>query len=87
MIYESSLYDNWKYVDDIKMIPLRDALTVCEELEAKLEKTNQRFLLYQKYVNQIDDFLEYAYKEKSVEEIKEIILGFIDNLTNRLRVL
>jgi uncharacterized protein YeeX (DUF496 family) len=87
MTYESSLYDNWKYVDNIKMIPLRDALTVCEELETKLEKTNQRFLLYQKYIKQIDNFLEYVYKEKSAEEIKDVILGFADNLNNRLRML
>lgn len=43
--------------------------------------------LYQKCVNQIDDYLEYNYKDKSAEEIRDTVLVIIDKLTERLKEL
>jgi len=60
-----------------------------EEIDraANSPKPGKILLKYQKCINQIDDYLEYNYKEKSAEEIRNTILEIIDKLTERLKEL
>lgn len=41
---------------------------------------------YVKAINEIDDYLEYAYRCATPEEIKESIMNTIDHLTARLLI-
>ena len=45
---------------------------------------NEIFKSYQRCVNRIDDFFEYRSKKYTSEEIRQIVLSYLDNLTNEL---
>jgi len=40
--------------------------------------------LFQRCINDIDDYLEYPYKSHSKEKIRNIIMEYIDNLTKEI---
>lgn len=52
--------------------------------DATCETLQKRFDIYVKAINNIDDFFEYRYKNLSNEQIKEIVMNFIDTITLKL---
>lgn len=41
--------------------------------------------VYQKCVNEIGDFFEYRYEDKSPKEIKQEVMKYIDNMVKGLQ--
>lgn len=52
--------------------------------QATCETLQKRFDIYAKAINDIDDFFEYRYKNLSNEQIKEIVMNFIDTISLKL---
>ena len=50
-----------------------------ERLTTEARIAGERFDLAQKCINQIDDLLEYSYKNYDVERLRDRIMGFIDD--------
>ena len=49
-------------------------------------KVNSVFLReYQQCINQIDDFLEYRYKKYTNQEVRDIVVSYITELTEKLK--
>jgi hypothetical protein len=55
-------------------------------IETYEDKISRRLEAYQKCVNRIDDYLEYRYVRDDVAAVRTKLLGFLNDLTNDLRV-
>lgn len=50
-----------------------------ERLSAENKIVNERFDLAQECINKIDDFLEHRYQTRASKEIRDKVMGFIDD--------
>jgi len=57
------------------------------QIEAEVKPAcvpQERFGIYVSAINKIDDFFEYRYKAYTPEEIKKVIMKYVDNIAEQL---
>ena len=55
-----------------------------EEADVLLLKLNKRLAIYQKAINEIDDYFEYRYAQFDREEIRKYVYDVLDSLAKKL---
>jgi pantothenate kinase len=77
-----------QYASDVASDFETKAMNICDFtkfINERYEKLQGRFSLYQKCLNEIDDFFEYRHKNLSNKQIKEIVMNYIDIMSKRLQ--
>ena len=55
-------------------------------IKSLLKEQEDKFNIYAKAINQIDDFFEYRHRGYGGEGTKEYIMDIIDNITEQLKL-
>jgi hypothetical protein len=52
-----------------------------------MDKANEVLAIYQKCVNNIEDYLEYRFSKDDAVEVRNKVMKYIDNVTESLKKL